>query len=379
MNKRWLVATALIAACGSDPQVPPALSVSAMLGGDSTAGYARATRPRRFEFPRDHGAHPRYKHEWWYFTGNLIAGDGRRYGYQFTLFRHAVAPQPPTTVSRWSTNQLYLAHVALADISAGSFRYDERFSRGGLGLAGVTAQPFRAWLEDWQIDELPSQQQCGQCFRVRILASARTFALDLSLQNSKPPGLHGNNGLSAKSRTAGNASYYYSHTRLDTRGTIRQGGNSSTVRGSSWFDHEWSTSALEQEQSGWDWFAIQLEDATEIMLYRLRHRGDSSLDYLYGSYIDAEGSLTPLDEDEFAIRVDGRWRSPRSGTVYPAAWRINLPQRGITLTVRPRLADQEMLTSFRYWEGAVEISGKRHGTAIAGEGYVELTGYASGN
>jgi predicted secreted hydrolase len=378
MSKQWLIATLLIVSCGGDPPAPPALSVSGTLGGDSTEGYARATGLRKFEFPRDHGPHPRYRIEWWYFTGNLANGDGRRYGFQFTLFRRAVSPSPPDSASPWSTNQIYLAHAALVDVTAGSFQYDERFARGALGLAGVESEPFRAWLEDWQVEEVPSPQQCRECFQVRIAVQASSFALDLSLRNTKPPVLHGREGLSAKGHRPGNASYYYSHSRLDTSGTIRQGRFSHLVRGSSWFDHEWSTSSLEPEQSGWDWFALQLDDSTEIMLFRLRHRSDPAADYLYGSYVDPDGQLTPLKGDDFRIRIEKSWRSPRSGATYPAAWRISLPQLDIVLNVRPRLADQEMQTSFRYWEGAVDVRGERDGTVIAGEGYVELTGYASG-
>lgn len=377
MSRLWWLGVVLAAACGVEPEEPPPFSVGGILAGGSDQAYARATRPLDFQFPRDHGAHPRFKYEWWYFTGNLVADDGRRYGYQFTLFRRALDPLPPDDGSRWSTNQVYLAHAALTDIDGGTFMHDERYARGALGLAGVTTGPFRAWLEDWRIDEIPPGP-CRDCFHVNIRAAAKGFSLDLSLHNTKPPVRHGENGLSAKSQRPGNSSYYYSHTRLATRGTIRRSGNRHPVTGSSWFDHEWSTSALESEQAGWDWFALQLDDDTEVMLYRLRHRRDSRLDHVYGSYIDAVGGLVPLAATDFHIRESGHWRSRRSAAVYPAAWRIRLPRQGLVLEVRPRLADQEMLTSFRYWEGAVEVDGERDGSPVAGQGYVELTGYGSG-
>jgi predicted secreted hydrolase len=377
MSRHWLPAVVLVAACGVEPADQPPFSVSATLGGASDQGYARATGPLDFQFPRDHGAHPRFKHEWWYFTGNLVADNGRRYGYQFTLFRRALDPLPPAGGTRWSTNQVYLAHAALTDVEDGTFLHDERYARGALGLAGVSTRPFGAWLEDWRIDEV-SAGACTECFHVSLRASARDFALDLTLRSSKPPVRHGENGFSSKSQTPGNASYYYSHTRLATRGTIRRGGTSHPVTGSSWFDHEWSTSALERDQAGWDWFALQLEDDTEVMLFRLRHRSDPALDHVYGSYIGADGGLVRLTAGDLDIRSTAQWRSRRSGAVYPAAWQIHLPRQDLLLEVRPRLADQEMLTSFRYWEGAVEVYGERDGARIDGQGYVELTGYGAG-
>jgi predicted secreted hydrolase len=344
------------------------LSLTDLLAGGATEGYARALETRAFVFPADHGAHPDFRSEWWYFTGNLSTPGGRRFGYQFTLFRNAVTPQAPERQSNWVTNQVYMAHLAVTDVDTPAFYAFERFGRGAIELAGVTPQPFRAWLEDWEIvgDKPPP-------FRLR--AAADGIALELELGSAKPIVLQGERGLSQKGRQPGNASYYYSLTRMPTRGTVTVGYKSFAAQGTSWLDREWSTSALEQGQVGWDWFALQLSDGRDLMVYRLR-RADGATDELSsGTLVARDGSTRRLSATDFAVEPLDRWTSLASGVRYPSRWRVRVPDAELDLQVRPLIPDQELNLSVRYWEGAVAVAGSSGGEPVAGHGYVELTGY----
>lgn len=388
-------ALSLAAGCGDGPDREPAtrLPLLETLAGTDTAGYALALEPRELEFPRDHGPHPDFRTEWWYVTGNLTASDGRDFGFQLTIFRSALAPHPPAIRSAWATNQAYMAHFALTDVAGGRFRAHERFARGAAGLAGATAAPFRVWLENWEISgaSAPPPRAAGQSdtaaggsapaddvFPLRLRAHEGDALLDLVLEPEKPLVLQGERGLSRKGPERGNASYYYSYTRLGTRGTLAFEGDTLAVEGLAWLDREWSTSALGQEIVGWDWLALQLSDGWDLMLYRLR-RADGSADRLSaGVLVDPAGRATSLGADVAAgLESTGSWSSPVDGTRYPAGWRVRVPSRGWDLEVEPRLADQELTLAFRYWEGAVSVRGVGEGGArVTGRGYVELTGYA---
>jgi len=367
--------TTVISGCSSsDPVAPAALSFRDFLRSSQYPGFSRALKPIPFEFPRDHGAHPAFKNEWWYVTGNLEDPDGRRFGFQFTLFRDALSPQQPDHPSRWATNQIYLAHAAVTDVKDNKSHSDERIARGAIGLAGVSSEPFKAWLEDWQLVDR-AQSECASCFAVQLTLATGAFSLDLSLDTTRSAVLHGDSGLSQKSDTPGNASYYYSYTRLRTHGKMRIGEVVYKVQGASWLDHEWSTSSLEESQAGWDWFSVQLSDNSELMLFQLRHRQDSARNYLSGTYRDARGNLFKLGPGAFTIESTGKWTSQETGSVYPAGWNITIPGSGIQLEINPVIQNQELNASFRYWEGAVDISGRRRGRELTGRGYVELTGY----
>ncbi len=345
--------------------------VAQVLGGAADTGYARATAPRPFRFPADHGPHPEFRNEWWYFTGNLFAADGRRFGYELTLFRIALSPHAAVRDSAWATNQAYMAHFALTDVRGKRFHFFERFARAAAGLAGARAAPFAVWLEDWRVDAEP---QAPATWRLRT--GANGIALDLRLTSAKPVVLQGERGLSRKSAEPGNASYYYSLPRLTTEGSVTTNGEVTRVRGTSWLDREWSTSALGPEQVGWDWFALQLDDGSELMYYQLR-RADGSRDpFSAGSFIDAAGTAQRLAAQDVDIAVLNHWRSPRNGS-YPARWRLTVPSAQLSLELTPVLADQELAVSVRYWEGAVDVRGTRGGRAASGVGYVELTGYAA--
>jgi len=350
---------------------PPPASVTALLGGEDPGGFARATAPRVFRFPDDHGPHPEFRHEWWYFTGNLRTPGGRRFGYQLTFFRFALATDPPDRVSRWATNQAYMAHFALTDVEGRRFRYFERTGRGALGLAGATARPLRVWLDDWS-----AEGKNASTLPIRLRAAEEEASIDLVLDTARPIVLQGDRGLSRKSAAPGNASYYYSMTRLATRGSVRVDGVSFPVEGNSWLDREWGTGSLEKGQTGWDWFALQLSDGRDLMFYRLRGEGGVTGPFSAGTLVLPDGSVRRLSPDDVRIEPLGYWKSPESGALYPSRWRMLLPSEGLTLEVVPRIADQELRTSIRYWEGAVGVRGASRGEPVEGDGYVELTGYA---
>jgi len=335
------------------------------------SGFRRADGPKPLSFPADHGAHLDYQTEWWYYTGNLESADGRHFGYQLTFFRRALLPsgQRQTRASNWAAEQVYLTHFALTDVSGGRHTAFERFSRGAAGLAGAEAAPYQVWLEDWQVTETEPGVY-------RLHASQEQISLDLQLTDEKGPVLQGDQGYSQKGPDPGNASYYYSLTRLASTGTLRVGESAFQVAGLSWMDHEFSTSALGPDQVGWDWFALQLDDGGELMVFQLR-RTDGSIDsFSSGAFIAADGATTRLAREDFVVRVEDTWRSPHSGATYPARWTVSVPRLDLTLDITPHLADQELNVSYTYWEGAVRVGGERAGQAIAGNGYVELTGYA---
>ncbi len=355
----------------ADEVAGPQSQLSGLLSGDGDAGFEKAAEAREFVFPEDHGPHPRFRNEWWYVTGNLDGDDGRRFGFELTIFRFALTPSLPAAPSHWRSNQVYIAHFAVTDADRERFFAAERFSRGALGLAGAQASPFRVWIEDWEI----AATRAGAPERWRLRASDPGFSVDLALTAAKPPVLNGDAGLSQKSAEAGNASYYYSLTRWVTAGSLQLGDDTFSVSGLSWLDREWSTSALGADQLGWDWFALQLSDGSDLMFYNLRKLDGSQDEHSAGTWIDGEGTSLHLDRDDVEITVTETWESPDGG-IYPSAWTLRAPGQGLDLRIRPVMADQELFTTVRYWEGAVDVEGHRHGAPIEGRGYVELTGYA---
>ena len=352
------------------PQSVSGVAVSSALGGDDNAGYQRAYAPRPFQFPADHGPHPEFRNEWWYATGNLADAAGRQFGYQLTLFRIALSPTAPPADSPWRANQVYMGHFALTDVADNRHYHFERFSRGALDLAGAQATPFRVWLEDWALTGAEAD-----LFPLRIRAREGDIALDLTLDAGKPVVLQGDRGLSQKSAEAGNASYYYSHTRMPTQGTVTVGGRNFTVSGASWLDREWSTSALGPDQSGWDWFALQLDDGREMMFYRLRRKDGGMDSFSTGVLVEADGQTRRLRWNDVELQPLGQWVSPHTGDHYPAGWRLRLPAEKLDLTVTPKVADQEMRLTVRYWEGAVTVNGRASDRTISGQGYLEMTRY----
>jgi predicted secreted hydrolase len=360
------------------PTVPSySANVISALSDTSTAGYERAVDVRDFHFPQDYGAHPNFQTEWWYYTGNLSGADGRRFGYEFTIFRRALNPSVVDRVSDWGTTQLYFADLAITDVQGNHFYSTERFSRGAVGLSGADISPkVRIWINNWAMTA-----QNDRATTMHLQADAGTdapVALDLTTQETKPPTLEGDRGLSAKSSATGNASYYYSLTRLDTSGTLTINGQPFTVSGLSWMDHEFSTSGLDASAVGWDWFSLQLSDKREVMLYHIRRADGTDEPTNSGTLVNADGTSEHLALNQFSIEPLATWKSPFTGATYPAKWKVTVrPASGapIVLTVTPLLADQELRAAAVYWEGASQLIGDQGGTPITGYGYVELTGY----
>ena len=334
------------------------------------SGFARVDGLRPLAFPADFGPHPDFQTEWWYTTGNLEAEDGQHFGYQLTFFRRALLP--PTDrqqrPSDWASSQVYMAHFALTDVSAEHFQAFERLQRGAAGLAGAQAAPFQVWLEDWSVVETAPDVY-------HLNAAQDNVRLDLTLTDTKGPVLHGDRGFSQKGPQPGQASYYYSLTHLETDGTVQVGQENHAVHGLSWMDHEFSTSALADDQVGWDWCSIQLSDGSELMVFQVRN-ADGSLDpFSSGTWIAQNGEIRHLWRSDFDIQTLGTWKSPHSGATYPARWSVKVPQLGLDLQIEPWLADQELNVSYSYWEGAVRVQGQHLGQPVVGNGYVELTGY----
>jgi predicted secreted hydrolase len=334
-----------------------------------TDGYARAVDAWDWQFPRDHGPHPDFQTEWWYYTGNVKTADGRHFGYQFTIFRRAVRPTDAGG-SEWRSNQIYMAHFTVSDVQAQAFYHDERYSRGGADLAGATATPrYRVWLEDWQAFAVNDDAT-----ETRITADAGAFAVDVTLTQRKAPALQGDNGLSAKSAEIGNASYYYSMTRLATVGTIRIGAETFNVSGHTWMDHEFSTSALGGTARGWDWFGLIFDDGRELMIGKIRLTDGGREMAFGGLLVEADGSTRYLPAETFTITATGTWTSPHTQAIYPSGWTVALDLgagQALNLTLTPLQLDQELYSgAIAYWEGAVSISGD-----ATGYGYAELTGY----
>lgn len=332
--------------------------------------YARAIEPYEWDFPEDFGAHPDFLTEWWYYTGNVATEDGRRFGYQFTIFRRAISPLDNSTDSEWRTNQVYLAHFTVSDITSNEFYHDQRFSRGSAGLAGATVDPvYRVWLEDWEV-----LAQNEDASLVSIQAESDEFSINLMLEQTKPPALQGDNGLSQKSDEAGNASYYYTLSRLTTNGEITIGEETFAVSGNTWKDHEFSTSALADGAIGWDWFGLIFDNDMEMMLGQIRVEEGNPGAFTAGLLVYPDGSTEYISEEDFSFSAIDSWTSPHTGAEYPSGWDIsvNTSQETLNFTVIPLMPDQELSdTQPVYWEGAVQVSGD-----VTGYGYAELTGYS---
>lgn len=336
----------------------------------STNSWQEAQPGYEFVFPRDHAAHPPYRLEWWYYTGNVATATGRRFGYQLTFFRTGVTPTP-TTPSRWAVRDLYMAHFAITDLEGERFFSFERLNRAGVRWAGADPTGYRVWNEDWEA-RLEGD--------VHVLsASDASCTLALRLTPEKLPVIHGQEGISKKGASAGNASHYYSYTRLQTSGTIIVDGQTFSITGLSWMDHEFGTNFLEQDQVGWDWFSLQLQEGRELMLFQLR-RADGSIDpHASGTLVEVDGSTMHLSASDFSLVPEQYWQSPESGARYPIVWTLTLPGQDMHLRVTAALSNQELRTAastgVTYWEGSVVVGGQAGGREIQGHGYLEMTGY----
>jgi len=363
----------VLAACGSDragdagsSADAPGLSGVRYLAADpgTDNGFARAAGSRNFSFPADHGTHADYRTEWWYFTGNVFDADNRHYGFELTLFRLALAP---------GAADVWMGNLAITDSERERFQAAERLSRGAPGLAGLQTAATSSGerlltLEDWSI------RIAGDA--ATLSAAEADFGIEFVLSGLDRIVLQGDGGLDRKGPESGNASWYYSAPRLAVSGELRSAGKPAVaVTGSAWLDREWSTSALSPGVAGWDWFALQLDDGSDLMFYRLRNADGSTSPFSGGSLTAPDGHSVRLTAESVTATATRDWTSKRTSVRYPVAWDLSVPDQDLELSIRPRLDDQEIDLSVRYWEGAVTVSGNRAGQPIGGVGYLELAGY----
>ena len=320
-----------------------------------------------FQFPRDHGAHPGFSTEWWYFTGHLwTAGGRRRYGYQLTFFRRTLPARDWTGSPDWRTDQIHLAHAALTDVTAGSFRTEERLNREGL--------PARAAAGALDLRNASWTAAMAASGRIHLSFSVAGAALELDLDPLTPPVVFGENGVTRKGADPAAASHYLSFPRLASAGLLTRSGRSEPVSGTSWMDHEFSSSQLSRGQVGWDWAGVQLRDGRSLMVYRMRGADGAQDPWSTLTEVDARGRILRATRS-FQL-TGGAWRSPASGAAYPLPLRLRA--WGGEWTFEPLVPDQELRTrlgaSITYWEGACRV---RDGQGQeVGDAYVELTGYA---
>lgn len=344
-----------------------------LLGAATGPEYRKALPGYTFQFPRDYFNHPEFRTEWWYYTGNLETREGLRFGFELTFFRHGAGRQPRRATGVWDVQDVWLAHFALSDLEGRKFRHTERLNRAGAGLAGAEAGV--VWNGNWHARwNLDASTPAGFSTK-QIQAVAEDFAIDLTMRSTKVPVVHGVSGVSQKSEGAGRASHYVSLTRLETAGTLRVDGRDYQVMGLSWMDHEFFTHSLESNQSGWDWFSLQFDNGSDLMLYRLRRKDGTIEPYSSGTYIDTAGRSRPLRLRDFEMIPGRTWTSPNTKGSYPVEWTVRVPSLGMNLKLRTSLDNQELVGKSRaspaYWEGAVTIDGSHKG-----RGYVEMTGYA---
>jgi len=355
------------------------LSTLSAASARSEQQFKSITGPCNFQFPQDHGPHPGYRTEWWYYTGNLKTVNGERFGFQLTFFRSQMSPPDsrknwPESPSAWRTEQLYLAHAALTNINEKTFFHAEQMARGALGMAGTSqdAATTSVFLNNWSA-KIRSNSQT-------LSAETDDFTIQLSLEPAKLPVAHGNSGYSLKGRKPKNASCYYSFTRLEATGSLFLQGRKYDVEGLAWMDHEFSSAPLEPDLAGWDWFSLQFSDNTELMIYLLRQDGGGYSPASSGTFVGPTGKVQHLSREMILVETLDVWESPHSAAIYPAKWRIRIKPLKLNLLILPNVADQEMLTSestrVTYWEGSVAVKGTGDGKELQGVGYVELTGYA---
>ena len=357
--RKWMVALACSALIACDSAAPPTPAGFAGLGSEAE-GFSTVTRGTPLVFPSDFAAHPDYRIEWWYVTANLTDERGEPWGAQWTLFRQAMAPQSASEAEAgWQSAQVWLGHAALT--RADGHRHADRLARGGIGQAGVRAQPFQAWIDDWSL----SGDANAQLSPLRVRAAGEGFSYNLNLQASAPLVLHGDRGFSQKSER-GQASWYYSQPFFQVDGEVHWQGETRRVSGKAWLDREWSSQPLAADQQGWDWFSLHLQDGSKLMLFRLRSDDDSH--FYSGTWITADGVAEPLDQS--AIVMTPLQETAVAGRSLPTRWRLQIAHKDFDVTAQALNANAWMGTGIPYWEGPVNVTGSH--TAV---GYLEMTGY----
>lgn len=351
------------------------LLLIALLVSPCTAEWQQAPQNHVLTFPRDHGSHPDQKIEWWYFTGNLGTTSGHRLGYQLTFFRIGADAQPENP-SAWTVRDLHMAHFAVSDLTSGNYHSAQKFERAGPGLAGADLGKLHAWNGTWRA-EMNAENQI--LLEAESRTTATPFSLNLTLETARPIIPHGENGYSRKGQQPGNASIYYSLTRLISTGQIQIGTTTHRVTGLSWMDHEFGTSFLEPGQVGWDWFSLHLADGSDLMLFQIRNSDATAPANRSGTLISPSGEILHLQPGDFTLTSDSPWKSKATGASYPLRWQLQVPRAALALTVTTPLPAQEMLSPRAgpsYWEGSVTAEGTRLGNPIQATGYLEMTGYS---
>lgn len=353
----------------SAPSSAPAPLARTLQFGEDVAGFESVT-PRALRFPEDHGAHPRHRIEWWYITARLKDAQGRRFGAQWALFRFALRPEDAAARADFEGGQIYMLHAAVSDLDGGGFRHAERFARGAAGLAGVQPAPWRAWLGDC-VGESSSPQQL---LPMRLDCGGDDFRYRLELSAQGPRVLHGKDGYSAKSALPGAASHYYSYPSMLARGEIELDGEIHAVEGGAWYDHEWTSSLLGEDQVGWDWFSLRFDSGDALMLFHIRDRSGAVVSSR-GSFIHADGRVEAFEDGAVEAEARRVWTSPKTGVRYPLGWRLRSTRFDLDLHVDSAQDAQELDTTVRYWEGAIDARGRLGAREVTAEGYLELTGY----
>jgi predicted secreted hydrolase len=348
------------------------LNVMAVVDGQANEQLFRRALPGYvYKFPKDHAAHPDFRTEWWYYTGHLSTTKGRNFGFQLTFFRHALRPPSTQFKSRWSMQSLYFVHFAITDEDGNSYRFQEKVNRGALNMAGADPEIYHVWVDGWEV-RLQDETHI-------LKAGKEDMGIDLTLAPSKEAVIHGENGVSQKAVGEGYASHYYSLTRMKAEGELYWQGRSYDVEGLAWMDHEFGSNQLRDYQVGWDWFSVQLDKQTELMLYIIRHKDGKPDPTSSGTFVYPDGRTEHLPLEAFGVEVLGSWKSMNSGTTYPSGWLIRVPSKQIELRLMPTVEDQELTTRkstlVNYWEGSVRVQGSLGGKDVEGRGYVELTGY----
>ncbi len=342
-----------------------------LLAATAQAEWRLALPGWKYEFPRDHGNHADFKTEWWYFTGNLEAKDGREFGYQLTFFRQGVVQAGAAVAdSHFATRDIKFAHFALSDISGQKFSFFQELSRGAFGEAGFEQGSRLTWIKDWSVERVGDNG-------FRLVAKDGAVALDLNLASERGPVINGRNGVSQKADGEGRASHYYSLTRLVSEGVVRIGKDDFQVKGLSWFDHEWATNQLGENQAGWDWLSLHFSGGEDMMLFQLRKKDGGRDSHSSGTFIDAKGNSSEIAPDAFTMEPLRYWTSAVTKGRYPVEWKITIPSRKLAITVRAAQDNQELsLKPMGYWEGAVRVEGTLDGQPTQAKGYLEMTGYA---
>lgn len=353
------------------PSLALALAIASPCGATEPLPQWKVALPGwNYEFPRDHAHHPDFQTEWWYFTGNLRSESGRDFGFQLTFFRQGVL-SGEVEESEFLKRDMRFAHFAVSDFGSRMFHHFQRICRGSFGQSGFGDGSRLVWIRDWSCE-------IAGPGTFRLQAEEGDVAIDLVLRSEKPPVIHGTGtGVSQKSEGPGRASHYYSLTRLQTSGRVRLGAETHVVTGTSWFDQEWATNQLAAHQTGWDWFSLQFDDGSELMLFQIRTRDGGRDPYSSGTFIAPDGTSVHIPVTGFSLEPARRWKSPKTRGEYPVDWNLRVESLGLELALSARMDGQELATEpFAYWEGAISARGRRGGRTLSGVGYLEMTGYA---